>query len=231
MLRKLHANVGTIGHVDHGKTTLTAAITKAHVEYETTEQHYAHVDCPGHADYVKSITGSYVTVFVLARLPGCIYREDIEGRKLYLGLSQPVVQCLREQAALLGTELTTETVNEEDSEVEEHSDYSKENKYTWEKILKNVMEMSSSKINGKDIFQLQHGREKHQQKRRMTQAITWQHQSNTLLVPKVNGKHNKNMQDMGLKAKGEMLSQGNGVAKMILANIPTFKEVLPGLQS
>ncbi|XP_071937892.1 elongation factor Tu, mitochondrial-like isoform X3 [Coffea arabica] len=81
---KTHANVGTIGHVDHGKTTLTAAITKvlseqgkakaiafdeidkapeekkrgitiatAHVEYETANRHYAHVDCPGHADYVK----------------------------------------------------------------------------------------------------------------------------------------------------------------------------------
>ena len=87
---KPHVNVGTIGHVDHGKTTLTAAITKvlgekfggdakafdeidnapeerergitiatAHVEYETTGRHYAHVDCPGHADYVKNmITGA-----------------------------------------------------------------------------------------------------------------------------------------------------------------------------
>ena len=87
---KPHCNVGTIGHVDHGKTTLTAAITKilaesggaefvaydqidkapeekargitiatAHVEYETTNRHYAHVDCPGHADYVKNmITGA-----------------------------------------------------------------------------------------------------------------------------------------------------------------------------
>ena len=82
---KPHANVGTIGHVDHGKTTLTAAITKyfgdfkaydeidgapeekargitistAHVEYETENRHYAHVDCPGHADYVKNmITGA-----------------------------------------------------------------------------------------------------------------------------------------------------------------------------
>ena len=88
-------------------------------------------------------------------------------------------------------ERATETVNEEDSEAEEHSDYSKGNKYTWENILKNVMEKSSSKIKGKDNFQLQHG-------------------SNQ--VPKVNGKHNKNMQDMDLKAKGEMLSQGNGVA-------------------
>jgi elongation factor Tu len=87
---KPHVNVGTIGHVDHGKTTLTAAITKvasesyggeatafdqidkapeerkrgitistAHVEYQTPERHYAHVDCPGHADYVKNmITGA-----------------------------------------------------------------------------------------------------------------------------------------------------------------------------
>jgi elongation factor Tu len=87
---KPHCNIGTIGHVDHGKTSLTAAITKvlaetggatfkaydqidaapeekargitintAHVEYETTNRHYAHVDCPGHADYVKNmITGA-----------------------------------------------------------------------------------------------------------------------------------------------------------------------------
>jgi elongation factor Tu len=68
---KPHVNVGTIGHVDHGKTTLTAAITArqaskglaelvtAHVEYQTDARHYAHVDCPGHADYVKNmITGA-----------------------------------------------------------------------------------------------------------------------------------------------------------------------------
>ncbi|MBA4358123.1 MAG: elongation factor Tu, partial [Desulfovibrio sp.] len=88
--KKPHVNVGTIGHIDHGKTTLTAAITKclatvgmanfvpfdqidkapeerergitiatAHVEYETKARHYAHVDCPGHADYIKNmITGA-----------------------------------------------------------------------------------------------------------------------------------------------------------------------------
>ena len=88
---KPHVNIGTIGHVDHGKTTLTAAITTvicqqrlaekqelmlklimhlkkksvvlplttSHVEYETDKRHYAHVDCPGHADYVKNmITGA-----------------------------------------------------------------------------------------------------------------------------------------------------------------------------
>src|SRR5438477_811136 len=88
---KPHVNVGTIGHIDHGKTTLTAAITKvlhtknkqiavreygsidnapeerergitiavAHVEYETAKRHYAHIDCPGHADYIKNmITGA-----------------------------------------------------------------------------------------------------------------------------------------------------------------------------
>ena len=87
---KPHLNVGTIGHVDHGKTTLTAAMTMilskkfggevktyeqidsapeekargitintAHVEYETSKRHYAHVDCPGHADYIKNmITGA-----------------------------------------------------------------------------------------------------------------------------------------------------------------------------
>src|SRR5690554_7266709 len=87
---KPHLNIGTIGHVDHGKTTTTAAITKvladacfsehksydeidnapeerervitinsSHVEYETENRHYAHVDCPGHADYVKNmVTGA-----------------------------------------------------------------------------------------------------------------------------------------------------------------------------
>ena len=102
---KPHVNIGTIGHVDHGKTTLTAAITKvlslkgyaqfeaydmidkapeerergitintAHVEYETDKRHYAHVDCPGHADYIKNmITGAAQmdgAILVVARTDG-----------------------------------------------------------------------------------------------------------------------------------------------------------------
>ena len=99
---KPHCNIGTIGHVDHGKTTLTAAITKtlherlgtgeavafenidkapeerergitistSHVEYETNKRHYAHVDCPGHADYVKNmITGA-------AQMDGAIFSSS-----------------------------------------------------------------------------------------------------------------------------------------------------------
>ena len=105
---KPHCNVGTIGHVDHGKTTLTAALTKvshdkgwtstaiaydevakasesqgrrdptkiltiatSHVEYSTANRHYAHVDCPGHADYVKNmITGA-------AQMDGAIDRKSV----------------------------------------------------------------------------------------------------------------------------------------------------------
>ena len=96
---KPHVNIGTIGHVDHGKTTLTAAITKylankgyakfedyadidkapeerergitintAHVEYETDKRHYAHVDCPGHADYIKNMITVLLRWMVLSLL-------------------------------------------------------------------------------------------------------------------------------------------------------------------
>ena len=104
---KPHVNVGTIGHIDHGKTTLTAAITKvlnekyggtevrsfesidnapeekargitiatSHVEYQTPNRHYAHVDCPGHADYVKNmITGA-------AQMDGAILVVSRGGRR------------------------------------------------------------------------------------------------------------------------------------------------------
>ena len=109
---KPHVNIGTIGHVDHGKTTLTAAITKtlasagqaefldyndidsapeekergitiatAHVEYQTAERHYAHVDCPGHADYVKNmITGAAqmdgAILVVLLMMDQCLKLES-----------------------------------------------------------------------------------------------------------------------------------------------------------
>ncbi len=109
---KPHVNVGTIGHVDHGKTTLTAAMTSvlaskfggearaydqidaapeekargitintAHVEYETANRHYAHVDCPGHADYIKNmITGA-------AQMDGAI-----------LVVSPPTARCRRPES-------------------------------------------------------------------------------------------------------------------------------------
>ena len=102
MNTKPHLNCGTIGHVDHGKTTLTAALTRvcaehfgskarafdeidnapeerergitinaAHVEYETAGRHYAHIDCPGHADYIKNmITGASQMDAAILLVPG-----------------------------------------------------------------------------------------------------------------------------------------------------------------
>ena len=112
---KPHCNIGTIGHVDHGKTSLTAAITKilaekgqatytaydqidkapeekargitiatAHVEYQTDKRHYAHVDCPGHADYVKNmITGAAQmdgAILVVSAADGRFHEQGRHGR-------------------------------------------------------------------------------------------------------------------------------------------------------
>ena len=114
---KPHVNVGTIGHVDHGKTTLTSAITEvlskkglasyvkfdeidrapeekergitiaiAHVEYETDKRHYAHVDCPGHADYVKNmITGAAQmdgAILVVSAADGPMPQTDRKSTRL-----------------------------------------------------------------------------------------------------------------------------------------------------
>ena len=112
---KPHCNIGTIGHVDHGKTTLTAAITKtlherlgtgeviafdqidkapeerergitistAHVEYETEKRHYAHVDCPGHADYVKTDPSDSDRADTRGSRHGCEQRTASAGRRKY----------------------------------------------------------------------------------------------------------------------------------------------------
>src|SRR5678816_4651150 len=116
--KKPHVNIGTIGHVDHGKTTLTAALTKisadkgmakfisydevakasesqgrrdatkimtiaiSHVEYETEKRHYAHVDCPGHADYVKN-TVSYTHLRAHETPEHLVCRLLLEKKKLY----------------------------------------------------------------------------------------------------------------------------------------------------
>ena len=127
---KPHCNIGTIGHVDHGKTTLTAAITKtlaarvegnaavdfenidkapeerergitistAHVEYETAKRHYAHVDCPGHADYVKNmITGAaqmdgaiLVALIVRVNCNRCIAEHCLRSCGCHLDISASV---------------------------------------------------------------------------------------------------------------------------------------------
>src|SRR5260370_684534 len=107
---KPHVNIGTIGHVDHGKTTLTAAITKvlaksggatfmaydqidkapeerergitiatAHVEYSTKNRHYAHVDCPGHADYVKNMITGAIHVRVVPILRRVLHVRGGDG--------------------------------------------------------------------------------------------------------------------------------------------------------
>src|SRR5690349_22853494 len=128
---KPHVNIGTIGHVDHGKTSLTAAITKvlaeqgkaeftdyanidkapeerergitistAHVEYETDKRHYAHVDCPGHADYVKNmITGAAQmdgAILVVAATDGPIDRKSTRLNSSHVEISYAVF-CLKKK--------------------------------------------------------------------------------------------------------------------------------------
>ncbi|KAF3436480.1 hypothetical protein FNV43_RR23572 [Rhamnella rubrinervis] len=126
-----------------------------------------------------------------------------------------IMKFLREQAALSVAEITADTVNdfiadsEEESEAEELPDISKGFKPMWDKILTNVVELSSPGGNFEGSFRCKSGSAWH---------------------PKVNGKHSKHVQHANLKIEGE-LSQGNGVSRMIQANIPMYKEVLPGLES
>lgn len=120
-----------------------------------------------------------------------------------------LIQFLREQAALSASEITADSVNEfladaeEDTKIEEVLDHSKGTQHTWEKILTNVMDMSSSKVVDEDLFRFKNG---------------------SVKVPKVNGKHNKHMQHVSLNT-------GIEFGKIMFANIPMYKEVLPSLES
>lgn len=122
-----------------------------------------------------------------------------------------IMKFLREQAALSAAEITADSVNdfiadsEGENEVEDMSDNNKRSRPLWEKILMNVVEKSSQGKCSNDFLPVNYG---------------------TVWTPKVNGKHNKHVH-----TKGDLLSQGNGVAKMIQASIPRYKEVLPGLES
>ncbi|XP_071742582.1 putative GTP diphosphokinase RSH1, chloroplastic [Rutidosis leptorrhynchoides] len=123
-----------------------------------------------------------------------------------------IMKFLREQAALSASEITADSVNEfvadteYDSEVEEVLDYSKGTQHTWEKILENVMEISSSKMVDENLFKFKNG---------------------TIKIAKVNGNPNKQLQQVSLKTE----SQGNELSKMMLVNIPMYKEVLPSLET
>ncbi|KAL4310871.1 hypothetical protein GQ457_01G051290 [Hibiscus cannabinus] len=126
-----------------------------------------------------------------------------------------IMKFLREQAALSAVEITTERVNdfiadsEEESEMEDLSHSSGESKPLWVKILKNIVDFSSPGRSCEDALA----------------------KNGSIWAPKVNGKHNKQVHDVGLKANNDLLSLGNGAAKMLPANIPPHKEVLPGLES
>ncbi|KAK1315922.1 hypothetical protein QJS10_CPA05g00353 [Acorus calamus] len=120
---------------------------------------------------------------------------------------------LREQAALSATEITADAVknfvadlDDEDDFEKEEPESSKESHFTWKKIL---AELSAMKRSHEDSLPL-----------KINGA-----------TPKINGKHNKNLQQMSLKVNGALSSQGNGFAQLMHANIPMYKDVLPGLQS
>ncbi|XP_076894078.1 putative GTP diphosphokinase RSH1, chloroplastic isoform X1 [Bidens hawaiensis] len=123
-----------------------------------------------------------------------------------------IMKFLREQAALSASEITADSVNkfiadtEDDSEIEDVLGYSKGTQHTWEKILMNVMEMSSSKMVDEDLFRFKNG---------------------SIKVSKVNGKHNKHMQHMSLKTNSHEVE----FEKLTHANTPMYKEVLPSLES
>ncbi|OMO81982.1 hypothetical protein COLO4_23312 [Corchorus olitorius] len=127
-----------------------------------------------------------------------------------------IMKFLREQAALSAAEITTDRVNdfiadsEEESELEELSHISRTSKPLWEKILRNVVDFSSPGRSSEDALTAKNG---------------------SIWVPKVNGKHNKHVQHTSLEGNGNLLSLGNGAAKLLPANIPPHKEVLPGLES
>ncbi|KAL5561405.1 hypothetical protein UlMin_031152 [Ulmus minor] len=126
-----------------------------------------------------------------------------------------IMKFLREQAALSAAEITADRVNEfiadseEESEAEDLQYTSKGYKSEWDHILASVVRKSSPTQNGVGPVYI-------------TNGSPW--------APKVNGKHSKHVQHVSLK-EGELLSQGNGVAKIIQANIPMYKDVLPGLES
>ena len=155
---KPHCNIGTIGHVDHGKTTLTAAITKvlshrvegnasvdfenidkapeerergitistAHVEYETANRHYAHVDCPGHADYVKNmITGAaqmYGAILVVAATDG-VMAQTKEHILLSRQVNVPYIVVFMNKCDMVDDEELLELVEMEIREVLSEYDF------------------------------------------------------------------------------------------------------------
>lgn len=102
--------------------------------------------------------------------------------------------------------------SEEESEAEELPSISRGYKPMWEKLLVNVVGLALPERSSEDLFQITNGNAQ-------------------VPIPKVNGKHNKHARHVSLKAEGELLSQGNGVARMLQANIPMYKEALPSLES